>query len=202
MIEKNSIFIAALFIVGLFFPNCDYASDIAGSESTGTTKAVSFKKGSDVVFTYALYNKEIEGNKNIDVFDARTEFGRYLYEGLAVVLSLHATAFRGTRDDISVDTEIVGGACLLRWHFFNGRRISSFIDYGYGIMMAHEAFPPAGTKFNFSAQYGLGMTIKIRDWLHSVIGFRQLHISNGKGMVPENPSFDGAGGYIGYIFTL
>ena len=202
MIYKNNIFIVALFIVWLSAPKSNFASEIGGSVSSVSVKAAAFKKGSDVVFTYAHYDKEIEGDKSIEVFDGRNEFGNYFYDGLAVILSLHATAFRGSRDDVSVDTEAVGGACMLRWHFVNQSRFSIYLDYGYGILMAHESFPPAGTKFNFSRQYGLGLTVKIRDWVHGVFGFRQLHISNGKGIVPNNPSFDGAGGYIGYIFIL
>ena len=46
------------------------------------------------------------------------------------------------------------------------------------------------------------MTVRIHDDAHAIFGMRRFHLSNGKGLVPENPSYDGIGGYVGVVFTL
>ena len=64
-------------------------------------------------------------------------------------------------------------------------------------MVGLDPFPPAGTRLNGTPHFGLGLSARLRRETRLVAGLRQLHMSNGRGMVPENPSFDGLGAYVG-----
>ncbi len=46
------------------------------------------------------------------------------------------------------------------------------------------------------------MTIRLGERMHLIGGIRDLHISNGKGIVSENPAFDSRGGYVGWLLAL
>ena len=142
----------------------------------------------------------IPGNghsEEIDIHELRLGLGHYFRDRLGFYgeLSLYRPA--GQRDRRQVDTIGLGLAFALRWHFLRRPDFSLYADWGLGLMAALDPFPPAGTRHNGTPHFGLGLSARLRRNTQLLIGLRQLHMSNGKGLVPENPSFDGLGGYVG-----
>lgn len=91
----------------------------------------------------------------------------------------------------------------LRYHFFEYERLTLFVDGAAGLFQADHAFPEGGTHFNFTEQVGLGATFRLNENAHLIAGARFVHISNAAIQGREhNPSFNGAGGYVGVLFTF
>lgn len=150
----------------------------------------------------------VDTDRDISLDDARVGIGYYFLDGLAVVGEAHVSRFDGSRhidstgEALEAATSGVGAALIVRWHLLRQKRWSSYLDLGWGLLVTDEDFPPGGTSLNGTSQYGLGLTWRADDRIHIVAGARQLHVSNGKGLVDENPSFDSLGGYLGTAILL
>lgn len=146
----------------------------------------------------------LHGNgRNDDVQVAAARFGlvHYFRERLGFFSEAAALAPSGRRDGRVVDTVGLGFASGLRWHFRLRPRYGLYAEWGAGFMVATDAFPPQGTSWNGMSYFGAGVNAGAGDGLQILAGLRQMHVSNGKGLVPQNPSFDGLGGYLGLALT-
>ena len=138
-----------------------------------------------------------DDNEAVDISELRLGLGRYFRDRLGLYGELSLYRPTGWRDSRSVDTVALGFAFALRWHFLRRPGFSLYTDWGIGLMVGVDRFPPAGTHYNGTPHFGLGLNGRLREDIRLLVGLRRLHISNGKGYVPENPSFDGLGAYLG-----
>jgi len=138
-----------------------------------------------------------DDNEEVDISELRLERGHYFRDRLGLYGELSLYKPTGQRDGRSVDTVGLGLAFALRWHFLRQPGFSLYTDWGIGVMVGVDPFPPAGTRYNGTPHFGLGLSVRLRGDIQLLAGLRRLHISNGKGFVPENPSFDGLGAYVG-----
>ena len=195
----------ALILPATIAPPVAVAS--AGGEPDGSGSE-RYSRGSWVGTATAGLVDSLDQDRDIQIYDGRFAAGYYFRDGLAVVGELYAAAIDGSRrledtDEMrQVSSTGLGGALLLRWHFLNRQRWSSFLDLGWGLLLTDDEFPPGGTELNGTRQYGLGLTYRVSDRLHLTFGARQLHVSNGRGIVDDNPSYDGIGTYLGSAFRL
>ena len=90
------------------------------------------------------------------------------------------------------DTVIGGLGLLGRSHLLRFEKWTIFIDGGGGVNYADDVVPEFGTRFNFIAKVGPGVTYQIKPNLHLIGGARYFHLSNGQihGR-DQNPSYDG-----------
>lgn len=95
------------------------------------------------------------------------------------------------------DTSGFGASVLLRWHALAGERWSLFFEHGLGLLATQADFPPGGTGFNGTRQVGAGLSFELVPGTSLTAGVRQQHVSNGRGLVDDNPSWDGYGVYLG-----
>jgi hypothetical protein len=123
------------------------------------------------------------------------------------------------RDDLGIGIEVAGlvldakegfddagaaGANLtLRHHIYERGDFSAFLEVALGMIYADDEFPPGGTRFNFTEQFGVGATYRLKDDLFFVGGARFIHISNayihGR---DQNPGINAVGGYVGLMFRF
>ena len=136
-------------------------------------------------------------NQAVDIGELRLGLGHYFRDRLGFYGELSLYRPTGQREGRSVDTIGLGLAFALRWHFLRCPGYSFYADWGLGLMVGLDPFPPAGTRHNGTPHFGLGLSARLRQDTQLLAGLRQLHMSNGKGLVPENPSFDGLGAYLG-----
>lgn len=168
----------------------------SGPEISEDTEATGFDWDT---LSYRISGLRVEGYEaNNDISMTEAQFGVALPLGFRVEkgADIHLTGFNGERAGQSVNTEGIGASFHLRWHYLSFPSWSSYIEYGAGFMLTTENFPPDGTWYNFLTSYGGGFDVHIRDNLHLLLGVRNVHLSNGKGMVRDNPTFEGFGGYI------
>ncbi len=164
---------------------------------TATPSAAQFRLGDVEPIVFAGGVQGNGSNRDVDIGEVRLGFGNYFRESLGLYGELSLYRPTGRRDGVSVATYGLGLSFAVRWHFLQASGFSLFTDWGLGMMYGVEPFPPGGTRWNFTPHYGAGVSVPLRPDVHVLAGVRQLHMSNGKGLVEENPSFDGLGVHVG-----
>lgn len=123
--------------------------------------------------------------------DVRLHLEQRFLAGLGGGPELALIQLHGRRDD--VDTSARGGALtyVLRWHALRHGASSAYLQFGWGGAMFVEPFPRGGTRFNGTSMFGAGVQLGLGRGGALRVDVREVHVSNGKGLVPENPAFDG-----------
>ena len=137
------------------------------------------------------------------MLSGRVGTGYYLLDGLGLYGEFYAVSIRGSGDNGEDQKTFGGGGDLvLRWHFLRQPLFTIYSEAAFGVVVTRTRFPVGGTRVNFTPQLGLGASFRVHERASVIGGIRRLHISNGKGLVPENPAFDGLGGYFGVVLSL
>jgi hypothetical protein len=78
-----------------------------------------------------------------------------------------------------------------------------FVEIGPGVSWSDVSTPPRGTKFNYLAQFGVGVLRTAGPANHVVLAYRLLHLSNhyreGR---DRNPDLEMMGFYAGWSFSF
>lgn len=80
----------------------------------------------------------------------------------------------------------------IRWYplsFHTGKAPTGvYVEALGGHMWAEDEVPPAGTKDNWTQDFGTGLEWRLGDRASWILGYRLRHLSNGKGSGSDNPS--------------
>ncbi len=88
----------------------------------------------------------------------------------------------------------------LQVNFRPRNKYQPFVGVSGGLLYFNKTTPNfVGTRFNFTADVGGGLEIKLKKKRALTIGYKYYHISNGDRGI-ENPGFDHNIFYIGYTF--
>ncbi len=102
---------------------------------------------------------------------------------------------RGTRD---ARTAGGGGSVGWRWHLLPDRPLfDPFFELIGGVVVHAAQWPPGGSHYILRRGVALGLTLNPTPTFAISLGVRQQHLSNGQGLGPHNPSFDGLGAFLG-----
>ena len=144
-------------------------------------------------------------HKPISITQFGTQVDYYLVARLAVGGVLQFTLPRGERvvDGKGMSANTFGTSTLgsVRLELLNLTNHNFYIETQQGMVFTLEPFPPGGTRWNFLVKYGFGYCINLAAKRYLQFGWRWIHISNGTGLVPTNPAYDGSGIYIGFRFA-
>ncbi|NOX42469.1 MAG: hypothetical protein GXP19_01860 [Gammaproteobacteria bacterium] len=149
------------------------------------------------IYTYAGAYSGTDDRKGIDIKNISVGASYYMTDGLGLYAELMVLTSRGKLNGLDADTEGLGGFFALRWHFLRSNNWSAFFNHGIGWVTFNDDFPPGGTTLNALLQYGFGMTARVNQSIKLQFGVRAIYISNGRGLVDDNPSYDGQGVYLG-----
>ncbi len=156
----------------------------------------------------AYYGPEDKDNRDIRMTVLNIGAERYVRKNLGIVADAYLASTTGHiihSDNPAVlvsDSVGIGGSLGLKWHFLRGRHWSAFINGTAGLLFTDGKFPSGGTSWNFMGRTDLGFTYRLQNQWHLIASISRLHVSNGKGLVRENPSFNGEGGYIGLVYRF
>jgi hypothetical protein len=80
------------------------------------------------------------------------------------------------------------------------KKYQPFIGASGGVLYLNKRTPNfTGTRFQWTADIGAGLEIKLKDKKAFTLGYKYYHISNG-GRGISNPGFDNNLFYVGYTF--
>ncbi len=90
---------------------------------------------------------------------------------------------------------------LFRWHFLVERDWTVYLDGGAGMQYTNEDVPRLGSKFNWTPQAGIGMSLDVGRDNRVLFGCRWHHQSNAN-LFDSNPGRDSFLGYIQLNFPF
>ncbi len=195
-------------VVLTFMTFCGFGSMQAqdiGEDSTASKPF--FSRGSVIHGAYLEHYFSEDADRHISATQLNMEMAYFIWNGLSLVTDAYFLISEGHRvvDFRNLNSERfgVGFAGFLRLDIFDFRFHSLFAETGFGMVFTNKDFPPEGTKWNFTRRYGGGLTIKIDPDARLVLGWRSMHVSNGKGFGhPQNPAYDANGLFAGLRFRF
>lgn len=81
------------------------------------------------------------------------------------------------------------------------KRFSVVVEASSGIILYSRRFPYGGDIYNFMFRTGPSITYKIKSNYFFKMGYRWMHVSNGKGSGPQNPYYEAQGLNISFIIV-
>jgi hypothetical protein len=99
-----------------------------------------------------------------------------------------------------IDAYLLGATAGVRSRVLRRGGWSLFWEFEVGVSEADTLVPPRGTRFNYLAQGGAGVTMRIRHGVHVLAGLRWIHVSNnGLAGSSRNPDIEAVGPTIGVL---
>jgi opacity protein-like surface antigen len=84
----------------------------------------------------------------------------------------------------------------LRYNLDLGDRARLFVDGAHGFSALNTDFPEGGTNWNGLRRWGYGAAFDVTDTWTLEAAYRATHMSNGRGIGPDNPSYNGEGVFL------
>jgi hypothetical protein len=99
-----------------------------------------------------------------------------------------------------VDAWLLGATVGVRGRVYRRPRWSLYVEFDIGVSEADTPTPPRGTRFNYLALGGGGVTARVRPGVHLLAGLRWIHISNnGLAGRDRNPDIEAVGPQLGLL---
>ena len=96
------------------------------------------------------------------------------------------------------DSRLLGITSGLRGRVFRQGRTTGFLQFDVGVSDAAVALPPGGTRFNYLAIGGGGVTVQVNRRLQAIAALEVIHISNaGLAGNDRNPDIEAIGPSLG-----
>lgn len=92
-----------------------------------------------------------------------------------------------------------GPAFLIRAEPVISKHVSLSADIHGGLILYSSRFPYGGDIYNFMWRLGPSVIYRITDQYSLTIGLRWMHVSNGQGLGPQNPSYESFGANVHFI---
>lgn len=182
------------------------AQDTAGHNAKSNDL---FRKCSRAGAIYLEHFNSADEDRDISILQLNAEAGYYILRGLSLNGNAYLFMANGKRilEDAQPPVELnsdVQGAGLngfIRWDVIRISSHSLYLEAGAGMVFTTKNFPPGGTPWNLTRRHGFGMSFRLTQHTRILMGWRSMHISNGKGFGhPQNPAYDGSGLYLGFRF--
>jgi hypothetical protein len=92
-----------------------------------------------------------------------------------------------------------GPAFLIRAEPVISKHVSLSADIHGGLILYSSRFPYGGDIYNFMWRLGPSVIYRITDQYSITLGLRWMHVSNGQGLGPQNPSYESFGANVHFI---
>jgi hypothetical protein len=119
-----------------------------------------------------------------------------LRPGVSLLLAGGAAPLEGAlASDELFNASAVGlnGQLGVQWSPLTHGPLRPFLDGTGGLVRFTTRWPPQGSYWNFACRWGGGVAIRPGGAWVFTIGWRHAHVSNGRPVGPENPTYDGHG---------
>ncbi len=107
--------------------------------------------------------------------------------------------FKPSLGKMNDDSYGMGTNGLIRFQLISIDTVGVFVDAASGIVYFSQAFPSQGTHWNAYSRVGVGLSHQLSENNHIDVAYRRMHISNGKGLVDDNPAINSRGLSIGFV---
>lgn len=120
------------------------------------------------------------------------------------ITQLEGALEAGTLREVNYEEEAFGMgpgilASLCLWQY---GKLSIHFDGSGCLILYNEEFPTGGEPYNFMWRWGPVLRYKIKNDQTIGLGYQWMHVSNGKGIGPQNPSYDAQGPRLQFSFAF
>ena len=157
----------------------------AGPDDPFARRSWHLELGGHAAFEAWNYNISRE-----EMYALRASLAYGIGRGIALTAGwpLYYVAQRGT------NAYFQGATIGMRGRIYRRGRISAFLEFEVGVSEADTFVPPRGTRFNYLALGGAGLTTRVRPGLHLLTGLKWIHVSNnGLAGRSRNPDIEAIG---------
>lgn len=102
-----------------------------------------------------------------------------------------------------VDAYLMGATFGVRGRVYRRQRWAGYLEVKVGVSESDTYVPPRGTRFNYLAHGGFGVTMRLRRGVHGLAGLEWVHVSNG-GFAgrDRNPDIEAIGPRVGVLVAF
>ena len=164
------------------------------------------------------YYEPIEDDRNIRTWNLNMYYPVGAIEDInlsfdAVLTATYATGditqlegelFEGTLRDVNYKNSAVGigPGILADLRLLEMGQLSFHVDAGISAILYNKNFPAEGDCYNFMERVGFALKFPLENNQSVGIGCYGMHVSNGQGTGPRNPSYDAEGMRLTYEFRF
>jgi len=145
-----------------------------------------------------IYTQSLNELMGVEFFD---RMPLSLYGGITIT-----HPWGSQQDDQSPDTSYhnntigAGPVFMFRFEPFVLNRFSVSHDISGGIIFYLKEFPVGGAHYNFMWRVGFSAHYRFTNRIACLAYYRWMHVSNGQGLGPQNPAYEGRGPGAGISF--
>jgi hypothetical protein len=189
-----------LLLLGLLFPGTSRGQERAAAPSPASV---------DDPFARRGWHLEISGHGALETWNYNISHEEMLALvtgvsyglGKGVVFKVEAPVYRVWQR--GTDSYLFGVTWGVRSRAVRRPRWSLFWEFEVGISEADTYTPPGGTRFNYLALGGGGLTVRVRPGLHALAGLRWVHVSNNSlAGRSRNPDIEAVGPTVGMLLAF
>lgn len=189
---------------------------IAHSAGVSEKDTGSFDLSPDRYSVDLLYPTKDDRDITTYNFNIYSHIDELSYDKLSVFAGLTATYAYGTLSQLEGDLSMgtlheaeydtngagIGPGILLNLELWDNNRFSVHL-FGSGHLIFYDKdFPSGGDRYNFMWRGGPIILTSIDQALNIGIGYQWMHVSNGQGVGPKNPTYDAEGLTLHYSYAF
>lgn len=120
------------------------------------------------------------------------------------ITQLEGELSKGTLRDVNYKNSAIGigPGVLADLRILEMGQLSFHIDAGISAILYNKNFPAGGDWYNFMERGGFVLKYALENNQAVGIGYYRMHVSNGQGTGPQNPSYDAEGIRLAYTFRF
>ena len=163
-------------------------------------------RSADDPFARRAWTLEISGHGALETWNYNTSHEEMLAIipgftyglGKGVTIKVSSPLFRVWQR--GTDAYLLGVTAGVRSRVIRRGRWSWFWEFEVGASEADTLVPPRGTRFNYLAEGGTGVTMRVGPGVHALAGLRWIHVSNnGLAGASRNPDIEAVGPTFGVL---
>ena len=143
---------------------------------------------------------------NLDLFFHTDRFRKFehlkFYGGLTVsrasgtITQITGSLEAGTLGNTTFDSAATGVGPILaaRAEFLRREHLSAAVDGSAGVLLYDRDFPAGGSRYEFMWRIGPALSYRMNDRDTLSLTYTAMHVSNGQGKGPHNPTYNATGG--------
>lgn len=111
------------------------------------------------------------------------------------IVQLEGSFEEGTLREVRLDSPAwgLGPVAEARFDVWHAGPLELAIDVSTGVMLYDRSFPAGGEHYNGMFQAGPTVRYALGNDYDLSIGYRWMHVSNGRGLGPRNPAYEAKG---------
>lgn len=154
------------------------------------------------------YLAPTEDNRRIWTVTADAGISRLLAPRAGLELGLNLTASLARGHIVQLDESLnpyrlesaaagIGPTVVLRVQPLRVGRVRAGAELSAGVLFYSVGFPAGGERYNGMLRLGPSLAYAVNDRTAITLAARWMHVSNGRGLVPNNPSYEAQGVTLG-----